>query len=462
MEKVRYIALTDINRGIELDDIQSMHRLLLYANVIDIEGLIAVTSCFVKRGAREKQVRQIYNLINGYEKVKCNLDHHAAGYPSADYLRSVTCCGIPCFGAAPGDGFAEMQYMDNPGVQRILEASAKEDERPLWIGIWGGANTLAQAIWTAEQRMPGKDFENFLQKFRIYSISDQDYAGKWIRRRYGDRLFYIVTPSSCDTSGSREYYKAVWPGISADCNGHGSIDGISRSKGFAGADYSLVNRKWLKKNIQSQGIYGRLYPNTHFIMEGDTPAFLGLIPNGLNEPEHPEYGGWGGRYEHYCPDETGENYPIWTNVSDTVEGIDGKIYTSPQATIWRWRSAFQNDYASRVQWTLNSDYEKANHPPVLEAEHRVQIVKAGSLVTLCAKITDLDKNGVVVKWYYYSEAGTQGLSLPYLHKERETKVTFTAPKPIGEESVLHIILEVSTRTKPVITRYCRFIVYIQQ
>lgn len=392
MNKARYIALTDINPGIELDDVQSMHRLLLYANEIDIEGLVAVTSCFVKRGARKKQVRMIYRLLDGYEKVKGNLDQHAEGYPDPDYLRSVTCCGIPAFGAGPGDGFAEEKYKENPGVRRILDAASRADDRQLWIGLWGGANTLAQAIWTAEQQMQESEFGDCLKKLRIYSISDQDHAGRWIRKRYGDRLFYIVTPSPGDTSGSREYYKAVWPGISADRNGHGSIDGISRSKGFFGADYSLVSKKWLKQNIQSQGIYGRLYPGTRFIMEGDTPSFLGLIPNGLNIPEHLEYGGWGGRYRHYIPEGIEERYPIWTNASDTVKGVDGEIYTSPQATIWRWRMAFQNDYAARMQWTLEPGSGRAVCPPVIRTEKSHLHVKAGSQVTLQANRDYRHKN----------------------------------------------------------------------
>jgi hypothetical protein len=38
-----------------------------------------------------------------------------------------------------------------------------------------------------------------------------------------------------------------------------------------------------------------MYPLPEFIMEGDTPSFLYLIPNGLGDAEHPEWGGWGGR-----------------------------------------------------------------------------------------------------------------------------------------------------------------------
>lgn len=69
-KKQRLIVLTDINRGIEIDDIQSLVRLLLYSHEIDIEGLIATTSCFLKRGARKRQKGCILRVIAAYEKVK--------------------------------------------------------------------------------------------------------------------------------------------------------------------------------------------------------------------------------------------------------------------------------------------------------------------------------------------------------------------------------------------------------
>jgi hypothetical protein len=53
---MKYIVLTDINPSrwnplVEKDDIQSLIRLLLYANEIEIAGIIPCTSCFLKRGA---------------------------------------------------------------------------------------------------------------------------------------------------------------------------------------------------------------------------------------------------------------------------------------------------------------------------------------------------------------------------------------------------------------------------
>ena len=40
----------------------------------------------------------------------------------------------------------------------------------------------------------------------------------------------------------------------------------------------------------------------------------------------------------------------------------GKTYSSDEATIWRWRDQYQNDFAARMDWTIN-DYAHANHPP---------------------------------------------------------------------------------------------------
>lgn len=381
----RYIAITDINRGPEIDDIQSMIRLLLYSNEIEIEGLIACSSCFLKKPNMASNTAILHRLIDGYGAARMNLLCHAGGWPETEYLHSIVSDGIPVFGQGEGNGFAESGWEDNAGVQAILSSLQRDDPRPLWIGLWGGANTLAQTLWTAERMMTTEAFTACLKKLRIYSISDQDYAGPWIRARYGDRLFYIVSPSRCDRDGAADYYRATWPGISADRFAHGSEDEVNRTNGFSGAQRDLVSNRWLKRNIRI-GSFGRMYPRTKYTMEGDTPSFLGLILNGLNLSEQPEWGGWGGRYERQQPQ--GEPYPIYTNTRDTVTGTDGKSHCSSQATIWRWREDFQNDFAARMQWTLTSDASAVNHPPIIETEQDTFIARPGETVTLHAAAHD--------------------------------------------------------------------------
>ena len=244
------------------------------------------------------------------------------------------------------------------GAKAILRIVDRDDNRPVWVCIWGGANTLAQALQEVRATRAPDAVEKFVAKLRVYSISDQDDAGPWIRREFPG-LFYIVDPST-PTGG--EYYYATWTGISGD---------VFYRNG-AGADFTTVTNEWLDANIRNKGPLGKLYPRFAYIMEGDTPSYLNLIDNGLNGYRRPDWGGWGGRYVYRTP--YGETHAIWTQggdvgsrltSQDTVAGVDGRLYTSDQATIWRWRQAYQNDFAARMQWTV-ADFAHANHNPVVE------------------------------------------------------------------------------------------------
>ncbi|MDD6275417.1 MAG: DUF1593 domain-containing protein [Clostridia bacterium] len=456
MEKPRYIALTDISTGIEVDDRQSLIRLLLYSNEIQIEGLIAVTSCFLKNGAKKHNENIIHKIINEYGKVRHNLLAHKNDHPTSEYLDSVTFCGIDKYGKAYGNGFCEEKYNDNAGVRQIIKAADKS-ETPLFIGLWGGANTLAQAVWTAEREKSEADFKSFLSKLRVYSISDQDSAGKWLRDTYGDRLYYVVSPSRPDRSGSREYYKATWPGISADRNGHGSENGKDRTGGFSGADYETVSNRWIKNNIIKISSYGKLYPKTRFITEGDTPAFLGLISNGLNAPGNIEYGGWGGRYVLQKID--GEKHRIYSNSSDTVYGVDGEFHTSPQATVWRWREDFQNDFAGRMLWTSTDDFNSVNHNPVLRSEQTVVFAKPNEKVKLSVKSYDENASGMVFSWIHYPEAADNDFYID-LSGEKSSEIEITVPSKA--ESDIHIIFRATNGGPPPMSSYLRFIIKIKQ
>ncbi len=220
----------------------------------------------------------------------------------------------------------------------------------------------------------------FVGRLRVYSISDQDDAGPWIRRAF-PALFYIAKPSSPDGG---EYASATWTGISGD----------RFYRNGEGADFTTVSNEWLEANIRAKGPMGAHYPRFAFIMEGDTPSFLGVIPNGLQTVEHPNWGGWGGRYILRQP--YGESRPLWTQGGDafprvtSADSVDGHV--SDQATIWRWRTAFQHDFAARMDWTIQP-WARANHPPVVQVNgvpgiEPLQLdVNAGETVTLDASGT---------------------------------------------------------------------------
>jgi hypothetical protein len=108
----------------------------------------------------------------------------------------------------------------------------------------------------------------------------------------------------------------------------------------------------------------------------------------------------------------GDSFPGRDNSKDTVAGLDGRIYTSDQATIWRWRTAFQNDFAARMDWTVKEPKE-ANHNPDVAVNGTpgkqpvLVSATAGTPITIDAEGTrDPDGHRLAYRWFFYSEAGT--------------------------------------------------------
>lgn len=439
----RVLVLTDIEN--EPDDTQSLVRFLTYSNQFDIEGLVATTSVHQRERTASARIRE---LVNAYGQVRDNLALHEPNYPTAAHLLSLIRDGRPAFGmAAVGDN------MDSPGSDLIITALAKPDPRPLWVLVWGGPNCLAQAL----HKLRATGQENLIPKLRVYTISDQDDSGPWLRRTFPG-LFYIASPGFHAPGG---YHFATWSGISGD-NFHGR---------FTGPDFSIVDNPWLDTNVRAKGPLGALYPQTKFLMEGDTPSFLYLIPNGLSAPEHPNWGSWGGRYDFYTPPYLKHHYapelrPLWADATDEVEGKDSHWHSSNKATIWRWREAYQNDFAARMDWTIKP-YNQANHPPQPALTHPDHIeATAGQTITLDATPSkDPDGNTLTYSWTYYPEPSTAFISTARtpaaitIDNASSPKATVTIPK-LTRPSDIHLILAVTDTGSPRLTRYRRIIIHV--
>jgi hypothetical protein len=437
--KQRLFVLTDITN--EPDDQESLVRLLVYANEYDLEGIIATTSTHLRNQTRKDKIEK---LVRDYGQVKPNLDKHATGYPTMEYLLSITSEHLPVYSMdGVGDG------KDSPGSELLIKAADRADDRPLWVSVWGGANCLAQALWKVRATRSEDQVKTFVSKLKVYSISDQDFAGQWIRNNFPE-IFYIVDASAGDSWF--EYYKATWTGISGD----------RFYKNGPGFHQELVDNPWLAANIrENHGPLGENYLKFDYIMEGDTPSFLGLINNGLGWYISPAYGGWGGRYEFYRS--YAEKANIWTSSVNTMDEItlgDGRKEASNQATIWRWREPFQHDFAARMDWNIAGDLKKANHNPVLTLNDNTgkavasAKIKSGEKVQLSAKgSNDPDGDQLIYRWFIYREAGAYTGTTELTNSTSE-EINFTMPE-LKKGQELHVILEVKDSGKPSLFSYRR-------
>jgi hypothetical protein len=306
----------------------------------------------------------------------------------------------------------------SPGAA-LLISSLQESEEPLFVSLWGGANTLAQALQYCSLRYTEDEFSVLRNRLRVYAISDQDDTGEWIRQTYPD-ILYIVSGHAWAV-----YPNAAWQGM-----------GFSA---MSGANNSIVSADWLAANIQSVGTLGGIYPDIAMSMEGDSPSWMWLIENGLSNRDHIEWGGWGGRYDTATmPRNTSKHY------QDTVDRVfdkDGNFVFTNYATIWRWREAYQEDFAARMQWSNTSEFTQVSHPPFIN----VNSSKGPETMWICvpanagadeiildaSKTIDVDNVGdngdLEFEWYQYWDPTLH--IQPYFPTAGGLKIT-----PIGSTS----------------------------
>lgn len=450
--KQRLFVLSDVLN--EPDDTETFVRCLVYNNEFEIEGLCVNTSDWLRTQTfRENFVK----IINTYGEVLPNLELHDDGWHEPDYLRSVCKSGIGVWG---NNGVGRDEY-DSDASNLLEQVMLKDDDRPLWVTMWGGGNSFAQALWSIKTHHADK-LDEVVSKLRCYGISDQDNSEYSMRQDYPG-LFFIITPGSPHVwmewnCAGNCYNFATWSGISGDEGCHCVWTGRAPS--------NIVRNAWLATHItNNHGSLGAEYPPLACLMEGDTPTILHLFPFGLGEPDCPDWGGWGGRYELYIPEQHlwdygAESRAIWTNADDRVLGMDGNYYTDNHATIWRWRLAYQYDFVARMDWCVKT-YAQANHPPQADSLEPVKIIMSpGDNVTLsAADFEDPDGDQLHFNWFHYKEAGgNQHMAMGgiddipaydgdiTISSPSAQEITVTAPTPTTV-SEAHIILEVTDNSK---------------
>lgn len=458
-ERSRVIVTSD---G-EIDDECSMVRFLFYANEWDTEGIITTSSQYHWQGHNWAGDNWIQPLLKAYGEVQPNLSKHDARYPTVQFLQART-----VLGNVKAEG--EMDEV-TPGSELIVKVLLDEsDNRPVWIQAWGGTNTLARALKTIEEQHPDK-MQYVASKLRFFFIWEQDatyqsyikpHWGKYnIQTIISDQFWALAYQwKKIQPPQLHEYFESAWM-TKHILENHGPLGGLYKA--------------------HVPGSYG-LKGDTDFMpgdfrSEGDSPAFIHMIPTGLRNLESPDWGGWGGRYVR-VRDNTwldpvpvpGYSYPEgrwytssgWGRLSmrpgSTATEEQRREYFKP---LWRWSAALQNDFAARADWSVKS-FKEANHAPVVKLAHALDLhARPGARVSLSAKGTsDPDGNKLHYRWWQFREAGTYQAQIAIKDAERRD-ASFTVPKDAKKGEAIHVVVEVIDNGTPPLTRYQRVIVHVE-
>lgn len=246
-ERLRVLVSTDIG-GTDPDDFQSLVHLLVYADVLQIEGLVSSPY-----GPGRKE--HILEVIDCYEKDYANLKTFSDLYPAPDSFRAITVQGET--EAAPYAGVRQ----SSEGSRWIVKCARRDDPRPLHVLIWGGSEDLAQALHDAPDILP---------RLRVYYIGGPN-------KKWGANAYQYIA----------DHHPALWI-IEANATYRGWFVGGNQQGAWG-------NQEFVRRHVAGHGALGEFFNQQlrGTIKMGDTPSVAWLLKGTPDDPSKP---GWGGQF----------------------------------------------------------------------------------------------------------------------------------------------------------------------
>jgi len=399
--KPRVVVLTDVKRTHETDDSQSLVRLLAWADLVEIEGIVVSSGMnFWQPDHAIGGYAYGFELLRAYRHDVTNLmklagqqsfdpveSRQPIGYwPSPDYLVQRYALGTPLQGLDKvGAG------KDNEGSRLITSIVDEVDDRPVYVLAWGGANVLAQTLWdlteNPDRRRSPEAVAAFVKKLRVVAIGDQDVL-------WGSRN----NPNQANNSG--HWLRTRFPGLHWVWISGGGFRPASRDR-----------QPFYQAHIQGHGALGNAYPDHSNGIEGDTPSLFHVLPLGFGDMERPEWGTLAGLFVE-GPSEPQHARVFRNRVPDRpeVEQISSAMGTAVTPAMW-------NLLAARMDWARSGT---GNRPPLIIVDDDAgwrplqRIVKSGDSIRIDAsKTRDEESDKLTFRWEVLAVPGAsfEGVAL---------------------------------------------------
>ncbi len=487
-QKIRTIITQDA----EVDDRNSLRHFLLYANEVELQGIVQTSSKFhwigipgavkpereasefefagEKSGPYDQPYRWpgtewMAKTIDDYEKDYPQLIKHADGYPTPDYLRSITKVG--------NIGYEGEMEQPTEGSELIRKHILDDDPRPLYLQVWGGTNTIARALLDIQ-----KEYENtpdwpalhakISKKVIMTACGEQDPTYRnYIAEAWPDMQFvktlqmgsyaypWTMMPEgeSKDTLRAEFMKKEILNGKSALASEYctwldGRVYPGERPSDQFGSNPALLD-EWF--GFKHMGL-----PKTKpfdFLSEGDSPTFFLLFDWGFRTLEDFAYGGIAGRYARVSDQFNSKGQPlnVWDVVKDPYTDRDGNVVETE--SMWRYVADIQRDFAARVAWCSPEEAPENNEKAsVLRILPGTDITAApGETITLAAE-TDAPS----VTFRIYAEA-----SAPCAKEIALDGGTLVVPPQAEAGDQIHVIVQAQAGGHFRLVHYQQVIITVQ-
>ena len=310
-EPPRVLVSTDAG-GSDPDDLQSLVHLFLYADQLELEGLVSSPP-------KQGRAADIHHVVDVYGRDFPRLQAVSARYPTPAHLHEMTVQGAE--DPAPEAGWSH----PTDGSRWIVQQARRDDPRPLFVLVWGSITDLAQAVHDAPDIKP---------KLRVFFIASWNrkmdpHAAAYLQREHPDLWM-------------------VW----SDVTFRGWYSGGDQSGTYG-------NRSWVTAHARDHGALGEYFISLRpddgggerfeagDIKMGDTPSLAWLLRGDRDDPGQTS---WGGRYRRLA------DRPHWWTDLDPADGVD------PRTTVSRWRRDYLDDFARRFDRCLERQAGETTQP----------------------------------------------------------------------------------------------------